>query len=101
MRHGEEAFPFGSASISLATIERHVDDRKVASKWLDLLPSRQLWHPPLGVVELGIIGCKGLLPMRAAGGKGCTDAYAVAKYGPMLARTRTIADTFHNALQYE
>jgi len=71
VRHGEEAFPFGSASISLATIERHVDDRKVASKWLDLLPSRQLWHPPLGVVELGIIGCKGLLPMRAAGGKGC------------------------------
>jgi len=39
--------------------------------------------------------------MRAAGGKGCTDAYAVAKYGPMLARTRTIADTFHNALQHE
>ncbi|KAG2631813.1 FT-interacting protein 7-like [Panicum virgatum] len=144
VRHGKEAFPVGSASISLATIERRVDDRKVASKWLDLLPSdeatkrvgkkaamhmhggrlhvrvcldggynvadepsyacsdfrpsaRQLWHPPLGVVELGIIGCKGLLPMRAADGKGCTDAYAVAKYGPKWARTRTIADSFDPA----
>jgi hypothetical protein len=145
VRHGKEAFPVGSASISLATVERRVDDRKVASKWLDLLPSdeatkrvvgkkaamhmhggrlhvrvcldggynvadepsyacsdfrpsaRQLWPPPLGVVELGIVGCKGLLPMRAADGKGCTDAYAVAKYGPKWARTRTIADSFDPA----
>jgi len=144
VRHGKEAFPVGSASISLATVERRVDDRKVASKWLDLLPSdeaakrggrkaamhlhggrlhvracldggynvadepsyacsdfrpsaRQLWPPPLGVVELGIVGCKGLLPMRAADGKGCTDAYAVAKYGPKWARTRTIADSYDPA----
>ncbi|VAI24052.1 unnamed protein product [Triticum turgidum subsp. durum] len=126
VRYGKEAFPVGSASISLAAIERRVDDRKVASKWLDLLPSdeairkvgkraamhmhggrlhvrvcldggyhvadepqyassdfrpsaRQLWRPPIGVLELGIVGCKGLLPMRTADGKGCTDAYAVAK----------------------
>ncbi|CAL5076716.1 unnamed protein product [Urochloa decumbens] len=145
VRHGKDAFPVGSASISLAAVERRVDDRKVASKWLDLLPSdeaakraggkkaaahmhggrlhvrvcldggynvadeppyacsdyrpsaRQLWPPPLGVVELGIVGCKGLLPMRAADGKGCTDAYAVAKYGPKWARTRTIADSFDPA----
>ncbi|RCV09609.1 hypothetical protein SETIT_2G043200v2 [Setaria italica] len=64
----------------------------------DFRPSaRQLWPPPLGVVELGIVGCKGLLPMRAADGKGCTDAYAVAKYGPKWARTRTIADSFDPA----
>ncbi|KAL6647005.1 hypothetical protein ACP70R_014442 [Stipagrostis hirtigluma subsp. patula] len=145
VRHGKEAFPVGSASISLAAVERRVDDRKVASKWLDLLPSdeaarkagrkaapmhmhggrlhvrvcldggynvadeptyaasdfrpsaRQLWHPPVGVVELGIVGCKGLLPMRTADGKGCTDAYAVAKYGPKWARTRTISDSFDPA----
>uniref|UniRef100_A0A0E0LHH8 C2 domain-containing protein n=1 Tax=Oryza punctata TaxID=4537 RepID=A0A0E0LHH8_ORYPU len=144
VRHGKEAFPVGSASISLATIERRVDDRKVASKWIDLLPSdeamkkvgkkaamhmhggrlhvrvcldggyhvadeqpyassdfrpsaRQLWRPPIGVVELGIVGCKGLLPMRTADGKGCTDAYAVAKYGPKWARTRTISDCFDPA----
>ncbi|BAF20880.1 multiple C2 domain and transmembrane region protein 16 [Oryza sativa Japonica Group] len=144
VRHGKDAFPVGSASISLATIERRVDDRKVASKWIDLLPSdeamkkvgkkaamhmhggrlhvrvcldggyhvadeqpyassdfrpsaRQLWRPPIGVVELGIVGCKGLLPMRTADGKGCTDAYAVAKYGPKWARTRTISDSFDPA----
>ncbi|XP_051216284.1 multiple C2 domain and transmembrane region protein 16 [Lolium perenne] len=144
VRHGKEAFPVGSASISLASIERRVDDRKVASKWLDLLPSdeamrkvgkrtamhmhggrlhvrvcldggyhvadeppyassdfrpsaRQLWRPPVGVLELGIVGCKGLLPMRTAEGKGCTDAYAVAKYGPKWARTRTISDSFDPA----
>ncbi|CAD6221055.1 unnamed protein product [Miscanthus lutarioriparius] len=39
VRHGKEVFPVGSASISLATVERRVDDRKVASKWIDLLPS--------------------------------------------------------------
>ncbi|KAF8714159.1 hypothetical protein HU200_028169 [Digitaria exilis] len=140
MRHGKEAFPVGSATISLSSVERRVDDRKVASKWLDLLPSagkktaaamlmhggrlhvrvcldggynvadeppyacsdfrpsaRQLWAPPIGVVELGIVGCKGLLPMRAVDGKGCTDAYAVAKYGPKWARTRTIADSYDPA----
>jgi hypothetical protein len=144
VRHGKEAFPVGSASISLASIERRVDDRKVASKWLDLLPSdetmrkvdkraamhmhggrlhvrvcldggyhvadeppyassdfrpsaRQLWRQPVGVLELGIVGCKGLLPMRTAEGKGCTDAYAVAKYGPKWARTRTISHSFDPA----
>ncbi|KAG8100632.1 hypothetical protein GUJ93_ZPchr0013g33908 [Zizania palustris] len=144
VRHGKEAFLVGSASISLATIERRVDDRKVASKWLDLLPSdeamkkvgrkaamhmhggrlhvrvfldggyhvadeppyassdfrpsaRQLWRPPIGVVELGIVGCNGLLPMRTADDKGCTDAYAVAKYGLKWARTRTISDSFDPA----
>lgn len=31
--HCKEAFPVGSTSISLAAIERRVDNRKVASKW--------------------------------------------------------------------
>ncbi|KQK20754.1 protein QUIRKY [Brachypodium distachyon] len=148
VRHGKDAFTVGSASVSLGSIERRVDDRKVASKWLDLLPSdeaaatrkangkfrmpahvhggrlhvrvcldggyhvadeppyassdfrpsaRQLWRQPVGLVELGVVGCKGLLPMRAADGKGCTDAYAVAKYGPKWARTRTISDSFDPA----
>ncbi|GJN24613.1 hypothetical protein PR202_gb12366 [Eleusine coracana subsp. coracana] len=143
VRHGKESFPVGSATVSLAAVERRVDDRKVVSKWLDLLPSdeannniqkktmhvhggrlhvracldggynvadeppcaasdyrpsaRQLWAPPVGVVELGIVGCRGLLPMRTVGGKGRTDAYAVAKYGPKWARTRTVADSFDPA----
>ncbi|CAI9097503.1 OLC1v1033942C1 [Oldenlandia corymbosa var. corymbosa] len=54
--------------------------------------ARQLWKPPIGVVELGIIGCKNLLPMKTISGKGSTDAYAVAKYGTKWVRTRTISD---------
>ncbi|KAL3380023.1 hypothetical protein AABB24_000579 [Solanum stoloniferum] len=116
------------ASIPLTTIERRVDDRKVASRWFtfedpneekriykgrvhlrlcfdggyhvmdeaahvcsDYRPTaRQLWKAPIGTVELGIIGCKNLLPMK---GKGSTDAYAVAKYGNKWVRTRTISDS--------
>lgn len=54
--------------------------------------ARQLWKPPIGTVELGIIGCKNLLPMKTIKGKGSTDAYAVAKYGNKWVRTRTISD---------
>ncbi|VFQ89253.1 unnamed protein product [Cuscuta campestris] len=54
--------------------------------------ARQLWKPPVGTVELGIIGCKNLLPMKTMGGKGSTDAYAVAKYGNKWVRTRTVSD---------
>ncbi|PIN04702.1 hypothetical protein CDL12_22761 [Handroanthus impetiginosus] len=55
--------------------------------------ARQLWKPPVGTIELGIIGCKNLLPMKTINGKGSTDAYAVAKYGNKWVRTRTISDT--------
>ncbi|KAH6802552.1 C2 calcium/lipid-binding plant phosphoribosyltransferase family protein [Perilla frutescens var. frutescens] len=55
--------------------------------------ARQLWKPPIGTIELGIIGCKNLLPMKTIKGKGSTDAYAVAKYGNKWVRTRTISDT--------
>ncbi|KAL3535978.1 hypothetical protein ACH5RR_004439 [Cinchona calisaya] len=55
--------------------------------------ARQLWKPPVGTIELGIIGCKNLLPMKTIKGKGSTDAYAVAKYGSKWVRTRTISDS--------
>ncbi|XP_073151429.1 multiple C2 domain and transmembrane region protein 16 [Henckelia pumila] len=55
--------------------------------------ARQLWKPPIGTLELGIIGCKNLLPMKTINGKGSTDAYAVAKYGNKWIRTRTITDS--------
>lgn len=72
----------------------HVADEPPQSA-SDFRPSaRQLWRPPIGAVELGIIGCKNLLPMKAIDGKGATDSYAVAKYGPKWARTRTIPDSF-------
>lgn len=121
----------GVAGIPLVAIERRVDDRKVASRWVtlenphgekrmykgrvhlrlcfdggyhvmdelaymcsDFRPTaRQLWKPPVGLVELGIIGCKNLLPMKMVNGRGTTDAYCVAKYGPKWVRTRTVCDT--------
>ncbi|XP_010279060.1 PREDICTED: protein QUIRKY [Nelumbo nucifera] len=55
--------------------------------------ARQLWKPPVGAVELGIVGCKNLLPMKTINGKGSTDAYAVAKYGQKWVRSRTVADS--------
>ncbi|KAJ3671118.1 hypothetical protein LUZ60_008544 [Juncus effusus] len=58
--------------------------------------AKQLWKPPIGTLELGIIGARGLLPMKTKGGgmKGSTDAYCVAKYGKKWVRTRTITDSF-------
>ena len=55
--------------------------------------ARQLWKPPVGMVELGIIRCKNLIPMKTVNGKGSTDSYCVAKYGSKWIRTRTICDT--------
>ncbi|KAJ3669928.1 hypothetical protein LUZ60_010252 [Juncus effusus] len=144
IRQGKELIVVGSASIPLSSIERRVDDRKVTSRWLDLIPNdeikkrskkngvyhlpgrrlhvrvcldggyhvadepsyansdfrpsaRQIWRPPIGIVEVGLIGCKRLLPMRMVEGKGSTDVYAVAKYGTKWARTRTIPDCFDPA----
>ncbi|KAG0463466.1 hypothetical protein HPP92_018976 [Vanilla planifolia] len=135
-KHGKDAAFLGSAAVPLSTVERRVDDRKVASRWLELAPSttssrlryvgrlhvrlcldggyhvqdepmhaisdhrpsaRQLWQPTVGSLELGIIGCRGLLPMKTVDGKGLTDAFVVAKYGPKWARTRTVADSFDPA----
>ncbi|KAK6924965.1 Phosphoribosyltransferase C-terminal [Dillenia turbinata] len=57
--------------------------------------ARQLWKPPVGILELGILGARGLLPMKSKSpGKGSTDAYCVAKYGKKWVRTRTVTDTF-------
>ncbi|XP_044487469.1 protein QUIRKY isoform X2 [Mangifera indica] len=57
--------------------------------------AKQLWKPAIGILELGILGARGLLPMKTKnGGKGSTDAYCVAKYGKKWVRTRTITDSF-------
>ncbi|XVE57001.1 hypothetical protein DITRI_Ditri04bG0056500 [Diplodiscus trichospermus] len=57
--------------------------------------ARQLWMPAIGILELGILGALGLLPMKTKGaGKGSTDAYCVAKYGKKWVRTRTVTDSF-------
>ncbi|PKA50957.1 Synaptotagmin-3 [Apostasia shenzhenica] len=57
--------------------------------------AKQLWQPAVGVLELGILGARGLQPMKTkGGGKGATDAYCAAKYGKKWVRTRTITDSF-------
>ncbi|KAG6593671.1 FT-interacting protein 3, partial [Cucurbita argyrosperma subsp. sororia] len=57
----------------------------------DLRPSlKPLWKPPIGILELGILGADGLHPMKTRNGKGTTDAFCVAKYGQKWVRTRTI-----------
>lgn len=57
--------------------------------------AKQLWKPAVGILELGILGARGLLPMKTkGGGKGSTDAYCVAKYGKKWVRTKTITDSF-------
>ncbi|ONK70067.1 uncharacterized protein A4U43_C05F29900 [Asparagus officinalis] len=53
--------------------------------------SRQLWKPPVGVLELGILGAKNLVPMKA---RGKTDAYCVARHGQKWVRTRTVIGSF-------
>ncbi|KAA8515707.1 hypothetical protein F0562_018682 [Nyssa sinensis] len=56
--------------------------------------ARQLWKQPVGILEVGILGAQGLLPMKMKDGRGSTDAYCVAKYGQKWVRTRSILDTF-------
>ncbi|KAG6495105.1 FT-interacting protein 1-like [Zingiber officinale] len=56
--------------------------------------SRQLWKPPVGILEVGILAAEDLLPMKMKDGRGTTDAYCVAKYGQKWVRTRTMVSTF-------
>ncbi|GMY29446.1 FT-interacting protein 1 [Fagus crenata] len=59
----------------------------------DLQPSsRVLQKPKIGVLELGILSARNLLPMKGKDG-GTTDAYCVVKYGNKWVRTRTLLDT--------
>ncbi|KAL6874160.1 hypothetical protein ACP4OV_014242 [Aristida adscensionis] len=55
--------------------------------------ARQLWRPPVGVLEVGILGAAGLPPMKNRDGRAATDAYCVAKYGQKWVRTRTMLGT--------
>jgi len=55
--------------------------------------ARQLWKQPVGMLEIGILGANGLVPMKLKDGRGSTNAYCVAKYGQKWVRTRTILDT--------
>ncbi|XP_031490469.1 FT-interacting protein 7-like [Nymphaea colorata] len=60
----------------------------------DLRPTaRQLWKQSIGVLEVGILGARNLLPLKTKNGRGSIDAYCVAKYGQKWVRTRTLIDS--------
>lgn len=55
--------------------------------------SKPLRKQSIGILELGILSAKDLVPMKASNINGVatsTDAYCVAKYGPKWVRTRTL-----------
>lgn len=59
----------------------------------DLQPSsKHLRKGSIGILELGILSARNLLPMKSGG---LTDAYCVAKYGNKWVRTRTLLNTLH------
>ncbi|CAN0907611.1 FT-interacting protein 7 [Linum grandiflorum] len=59
----------------------------------DLRPTaKQLWRPPIGLLELGILNAVGLHPMKTRDGRGTSDTFCVAKYGHKWVRTRTLID---------
>ncbi|KAL5776331.1 hypothetical protein ACOSP7_009257 [Xanthoceras sorbifolium] len=61
----------------------------------DLQPSsKHLRKSNIGILELGVLSAKNLLPMKSKEGR-TTDAYCVAKYGSKWIRTRTLLDTLN------
>ncbi|WVZ03548.1 hypothetical protein V8G54_024354 [Vigna mungo] len=59
----------------------------------DLQPSsKHLRKKNIGILELGILSARNLVPLKAREGRS-TDAYCVAKYGNKWVRTRTLLDT--------
>ncbi|PKA47964.1 C2 and GRAM domain-containing protein [Apostasia shenzhenica] len=56
--------------------------------------AKHLRKPGIGILELGILDARNLMPMKTREGK-TTDAYCVAKYGPKWVRTRTLLDTLN------
>ncbi|CAH2033632.1 unnamed protein product [Thlaspi arvense] len=58
----------------------------------DLQPSsKHLRKPSIGLLELGILSARNLMPMKGKDGR-MTDPYCVAKYGNKWVRTRTLLD---------
>ncbi|KAJ6744779.1 C2 CALCIUM/LIPID-BINDING PLANT PHOSPHORIBOSYLTRANSFERASE FAMILY PROTEIN [Salix purpurea] len=61
----------------------------------DMQPSsKHLRKPSIGILELGILSARNLLPMKGKEGR-TTDSYCAAKYGNKWVRTRTIIDTLN------
>ncbi|KAJ6755051.1 PHOSPHORIBOSYLANTHRANILATE TRANSFERASE ISOFORM 1 [Salix purpurea] len=92
-------FPFTTrgdqflAETSLVELEFH--GQMLSRKRSKTNTARQLWKQPVGILEVGILGAQGLLPMKMKDDRGTADAYCVAKYVQKWVRTRKIIDTFN------
>lgn len=49
--------------------------------------------PPVGLLEVGIIGARGLPPIKRKNGRLSSHPYCVARYGRKWVRTRTIINS--------
>ncbi|OQU82647.1 hypothetical protein SORBI_3006G280300 [Sorghum bicolor] len=77
--------------LSLETAYHVLDESTHYSS--DLQPSaKKLRKSSIGILELGILSARNLVPMKAKEGR-LTDAYCVAKYGSKWVRTRTVLNT--------
>ncbi|KAG2615191.1 hypothetical protein PVAP13_3NG071970, partial [Panicum virgatum] len=60
------------------------------------LEAKETSNPPLvGLFEVGILGAKGLPPIRRGNGRLSLHPYCVAKYGQKWVRSRTIINNCH------
>ncbi|KAL6651678.1 hypothetical protein ACP70R_010603 [Stipagrostis hirtigluma subsp. patula] len=86
--------PFASKihlRLSLETAYHVLDESTHYSS--DLQPSaKKLRKGSVGILELGILSARNLVPMKAKQGR-LTDPYCVAKYGAKWVRTRTLLNT--------
>ncbi|KAK8956746.1 hypothetical protein KSP39_PZI000491 [Platanthera zijinensis] len=98
---GDEARPYAGRLHVRVCLEGgyHVLDEAAHATSDARAASKQLSKPPVGLLEVGVRGASNLVPMKIAKdgavASGRTDAYAVLKYGPKWARTRTILDQFN------
>ncbi|CAD6261556.1 unnamed protein product [Miscanthus lutarioriparius] len=77
--------------LSLETAYHVLDESTHYSS--DLQPSaKKLRKSSIGILELGILSARNLVPMKAKEGR-LTDPYCVAKYGSKWVRTRTVLNT--------
>ncbi|XP_062184238.1 FT-interacting protein 7-like [Phragmites australis] len=77
--------------LSLETAYHVLDESTHYSS--DLQPSaKKLRKGSVGILELGILSARNLVPMKAKQGR-LTDPYCVAKYGAKWVRTRTLLNT--------
>ncbi|KAL6844251.1 hypothetical protein ACP4OV_025924 [Aristida adscensionis] len=90
-RHGKHFASKIHLRLSLETAYHVLDESTHYSS--DLQPAaKKLRKGSIGILELGILSARNLVPMKAKEGR-LTDPFCVAKYGAKWVRTRTLLNT--------